>query len=74
MPRNGQLVLRDALGREVLRQRVAGYHHTVPLQGLGYGLYLLELWENGEPARQVLSAYGVAGGRRAAQRLVVGAP
>jgi uncharacterized delta-60 repeat protein len=57
MPRNGQLVLRDALGREVLRQRVAGYHNTVPLQGLGKGVYLLELWEEGE--------------RRVAQRLVV---
>ena len=57
MPRNGQLVLRDALGREVLRQRVAGYHNTVPLQGAGKGVYLLELWEEGE--------------RRVAQRLVV---
>jgi len=57
MPRNGQLVLRDALGREVLRQRVAGYHNTVPLQGLGKGVYLLELREEGT--------------RRVAQRLVV---
>jgi hypothetical protein len=45
MPRNGQLVLRDALGREVLRQRVAGYHNTVPLQGLDGGVYLLEVWD-----------------------------
>jgi len=57
MPRNGQLVLHDALGREVLRQRVAGYHNTVPLQGLGKGVYLLELREEGT--------------RRVAQRLVV---
>lgn len=48
LPRNGVLVLRDALGREVLRQRVAGYHNTVPLQGLGRGVYLLELWDAGQ--------------------------
>lgn len=57
LPRNGQLVLRDAMGREVLRQRVAGYHTNVELQGLGAGVYLLEVWEDG--------------GRKAAQRLVV---
>jgi hypothetical protein len=56
-PRNGQFVLRDAMGREVLRQRVAGYHNNVELQGLGAGVYLLELWEDGS--------------RKAAQRLVV---
>lgn len=57
LPRNGQLVLRDAMGREVLWQRVAGYHNNVELQGLGAGVYLLEVWEDG--------------GRKAAQRLVV---
>lgn len=57
LPRNGQLVLRDAMGREVLRQRVAGYLNKVELQGLGAGVYLLEVWEDGI--------------RKAAQRLVV---
>lgn len=54
---NGMLLLRDALGREVMQQRVAGYQNTVPLHGLGGGVYLLELWAGGE--------------RRAAQRVVV---
>src|SRR5690606_3008309 len=54
---NGMLLLRDALGREVWQQRVAGYQNTVPLHGLGGGVYLLELWAGGE--------------RRAAQRVVV---
>lgn len=57
LPRNGQLLLRDAMGREVLRQRMAGYQNKVELQGLGAGVYLLEFWEDGI--------------RKAAQRLVV---
>lgn len=57
MPTQGLLLLRDALGREVMQQRVAGYQNTVPLHGLGGGVYLLELWAGGE--------------RRAAQRVVV---
>jgi uncharacterized delta-60 repeat protein len=57
MPAQGVLLLRDALGREVWQQRVAGYQNTVPLHGLGGGVYLLELWAGGE--------------RRAAQRVVV---
>jgi hypothetical protein len=57
MPTQGLLLLRDALGREVLQQRVAGYQNTVPLHGLGSGVYLVELREGGE--------------RRAAQRVVV---
>jgi hypothetical protein len=56
-PRNGTLLLRDALGREVLRQRVVSRVNTVPLHGLGGGVYLLEHWEAGE--------------RREAGRLVV---
>ena len=39
--------LRDALGREVMQQRVAGYQNTVPLQGLGAGVYVLELQDRG---------------------------
>ncbi|MDX9752195.1 MAG: hypothetical protein RBT71_14035, partial [Flavobacteriales bacterium] len=57
MPIQGMLLLRDALGREVAQQRVMGYQNTVPLHGLGGGVYVLELWEGGE--------------RRAAQRVVV---
>jgi hypothetical protein len=54
---DGKLLLRDALGREVWQQRVASYQNTVPLHGLGSGVYLVELWDGGE--------------RRAAQRVVV---
>jgi len=57
MPRNGQLVLRDAIGREVLRQRLSSYQNNVELKGLAAGVYLLELWEDGM--------------RRAMKRLVV---
>ncbi|MEX1132452.1 MAG: T9SS type A sorting domain-containing protein [Flavobacteriales bacterium] len=48
LPANGELLLRDALGREVLRQRVSAYHNNVGLQGLGGGVYLLELWAKGQ--------------------------
>src|SRR5690606_19888946 len=44
-PNDGTLLLRDALGREVLRQRVVSRVNTVPLHGLGGGVYLLEHWE-----------------------------
>jgi len=59
LPKNGVLVLRDALGREVLQQRVAGHYNTMGLQGLGGGVYLLELWSDGQRAatrRLVLSS------------------
>jgi len=57
IPLNGQLVLRDAMGREVLRQRVAGYQNNVELKGLAAGVYLLELLEDGV--------------RKGAQRMVI---
>ncbi|MBX2980009.1 MAG: T9SS type A sorting domain-containing protein [Flavobacteriales bacterium] len=41
------LLLRDALGREVLQQRVAGHYNTLAVQGLAPGVYLLELWGDG---------------------------
>ncbi len=44
----GMLVLRDALGREVLRQRVAGEQNMVGLQGLAGGVYVFELWDKNE--------------------------
>ena len=43
----GLLVLRDALGREVLQQRVGGHYNTLAVQGLAPGVYLLELWGDG---------------------------
>jgi len=48
LPANGELLLRDALGREVRRERVGGYHNTLGLHGLGSGVYLLELWSKGQ--------------------------
>jgi hypothetical protein len=52
-----ELLLRDALGRTLLRERPGGPVHNLPLQGLGAGLYLVELWGQG--------------GRQAVERLVV---
>jgi hypothetical protein len=52
-----ELLLRDALGRTLLRERPGGPVHDIPLQGLGAGLYLVELWGQG--------------GRQAVERLVV---
>lgn len=46
LPRNGWLVLRDPLGREVLRQRIGSHNNTIALRDLGAGVYLLELWED----------------------------
>ncbi len=48
MPAQGELLLRDALGRVVLRERVGTYHNTIGLHGLGSGVYLLELWSKGQ--------------------------
>jgi uncharacterized delta-60 repeat protein len=44
---NGELLLRDAVGRVVRRQVVSGNLLTVDVQGLGDGLYLLELQAHG---------------------------
>lgn len=57
LPRQGQLVMRDALGRQVHQQWITGYHNTMDLQGMSTGVYVLELW--------------VDGTREAATRLVV---
>jgi uncharacterized delta-60 repeat protein len=57
---HGELLLRDALGREVHRERIAGHYHTVEVQGLPAGLYLLELWAQGK--------------RQGSERVVVSAP
>jgi len=46
VPQDAQLVLRDALGREVLRQRVSNHFTTLSVQRSG--VYVVELWGNGE--------------------------
>ena len=56
-PRETRVVVRDALGREVLRQRVSDYYTTLDLAALGSGVYHLELLASGK--------------RMGAQRLVV---
>jgi uncharacterized delta-60 repeat protein len=48
LPAQGELVLRDALGREVRRERIAGHSPTLSVQQLPAGLYLLELWSKGQ--------------------------
>ncbi|MBX2978521.1 MAG: T9SS type A sorting domain-containing protein [Flavobacteriales bacterium] len=45
LPPHTQLVLRDALGREVLRQRVHAHTNVLNLQALPDGIYTLELRE-----------------------------
>jgi uncharacterized delta-60 repeat protein len=47
LPAASVLLLRDALGREVLRERVTTHQHTLGLHGLGSGVYLMELWSKG---------------------------
>jgi len=48
LPAQSEWVLRDALGRVALRERVTSYQHTLGLQGLGSGVYLLELCSKGQ--------------------------
>jgi hypothetical protein len=48
LPAHGELRLRDALGREVRRERIAGHSPTLSVQQLPAGLYLLELWSKGQ--------------------------
>lgn len=43
LPPNAQLLLRDALGREVLQQRITGHYTTLQLQHLPNGCYNLEV-------------------------------
>ncbi len=57
VPPGGELLLRDALGREVRREGITGHYHTLDVHGLGGGLYLLEVLQGGR--------------RLAAQRVVV---
>jgi hypothetical protein len=48
LPAHGEWVLRDALGRVALRERVTTYQQTLGLRRLGSGVYLLELWSKGQ--------------------------
>ena len=48
LPQQGELVLRDALGRVALRERVTSHQHTLGLHGLGSAVYMLELWSKGQ--------------------------
>jgi hypothetical protein len=48
LPEQGELLLRDALGREMLRERIAGHYPTLSVQQLPAGLYLLEVWSKGQ--------------------------
>lgn len=47
LPTDALLVLRDALGREVLRQRVREHYTTLDLASLGSGVYYMELLATG---------------------------
>ncbi len=44
VPPDAQLVLRDALGREMLRQRITGHYTTLQLGALPAGCFGVELW------------------------------
>ena len=48
LPANAELVLRDALGRTVLRQRIAAQYTTVPVHELPSGCYSAELLAHGQ--------------------------
>lgn len=57
LPPNAQLLLRDALGREVLRRRLMGYATTVALHGLAEGAYMVEVQQGGKrllPAERLM--------------------
>ena len=40
---SGEFLLRDALGREVLQQRITGPRHVLDVAGLAEGIYLIEV-------------------------------
>jgi len=48
VPHNTELVLRDALGREVMRRRLTGHATTVALHGLAGGAYMAEVQQGGK--------------------------
>ena len=47
-PTNAMLVLRDALGREVLQQRITDHYPSLSVSDFSSGLYLLEICSNGK--------------------------
>ncbi|MBK8497272.1 MAG: T9SS type A sorting domain-containing protein [Flavobacteriales bacterium] len=48
IPRNATVVVRDALGREMLRHAVLNYTTTLSVQDLGDGMYTVELLDAGQ--------------------------
>lgn len=48
LPAAGEWLLRDAMGRVVVRERMVTYQQTLQLQGLASGVYLLERWSRGQ--------------------------
>lgn len=49
VPPDAQVLLRDALGREVQTQRVSGHYTTLTLERSG--VYVVELWSGGQRVR-----------------------
>ncbi|MBK7239438.1 MAG: T9SS type A sorting domain-containing protein [Flavobacteriales bacterium] len=45
VPTNATVLMRDALGRKVLQQRVTGHYTTLGVAGLSAGVYVVEVWE-----------------------------
>jgi len=48
LPSNATVVVRDAVGREVLRRRITDHYATLDLQPLGNGIYSMELYSDRE--------------------------
>lgn len=48
LPAAGEWLLRDGMGRVVVRERMVTYQQTLQLQGLASGVYLLERWSRGQ--------------------------
>ncbi|MEO8591655.1 MAG: T9SS type A sorting domain-containing protein [Flavobacteriales bacterium] len=55
LPTQGELRLRDALGRVVQRQRITDHYTTLALNGAGSGVYTVEVWDaNGRMTTELL--------------------
>ena len=48
IPTNATVIMRDALGREVLQQRITRHYTILGTAGLGAGVYVVEVWESGQ--------------------------
>ena len=47
VPTNANVVMRDALGREVFQQRITDHYTSLSVNDFSPGLYLFEIWSNG---------------------------